>query len=257
LVGDPAQLPPIGFGLILNVAVANGIPEITLTHVHRQAESTGIPAVAADVRAGELPRLPRYTGSAAPGVSLLPCGPDALHAALTDLMADLGGQDGCQILAPLRQGETGVSGINRHFHRICGAGRALVPGRDISLGEPVIWTQNDWRRGLMNGALGRIAAITDAEVVAEFDGTEHQFTEMTDLDPVELAYAITVHKAQGSQFQRVVIPVFPSRIMDRTLIYTALTRATEQVVLVGDLAAMREAVTAPPMHDMREVGLRL
>ena len=74
---------------------------------------------------------------------------------------------------------------------------------------------------------------------------------------LELAHAITVHKAQGSQFQRVIIPVVWSRLLDRTLIYTALTRAIEQVVLVGDREALTNAIEAPPRSKLRQVGFQI
>lgn len=256
LVGDPAQLPPIGFGLLLHVAAKSGVPKVTLTKIYRQAESTGIPVVAAAVRAGTMPVLPLYNGPR-PGVSILPCVSDQLHNMLTDILADFDGQDECQILAPLRAGETGVNGINAYLHAICRAGRSCIPERDIALGEPVVWTKNDWTLGLMNGSLGRIVDISDAGVTAEFEGVIHQFTDWAAVQPMELAHAITVHKAQGSQFRRVIVPVFPSKILDRTLIYTAITRATEQVVLVGDAGALRRAVIATPNPDQRAVALRL
>jgi exodeoxyribonuclease V alpha subunit len=72
---------------------------------------------------------------------------------------------------------------------------------------------------------------------------------------LELAYAITVHKSQGSQFQRVIIPVRRSRLLDRNLLYTAITRAQTQVILVGDMAAAKAAVEAPPHASLRQVAL--
>jgi len=78
-----------------------------------------------------------------------------------------------------------------------------------------------------------------------------------DLHRIDLAYAITVHKAQGSQFKRVIVPIVRSRLLDRTLIYTALTRGMEQVVFIGDRDAFDAAVTAPPHSRERQVGFSL
>jgi exodeoxyribonuclease V alpha subunit len=86
------------------------------------------------------------------------------------------------------------------------------------------------------------------------DGQTRDIT--ADLLPhLELAYAITIHKAQGSGFRRVIIPVRPSKLLDRTLLYTAVTRAEQQVILVGDVAAAKAAVKAPRHSDRRHVAL--
>ena len=91
--------------------------------------------------------------------------------------------------------------------------------------------------------------------MASFDGVRHYILD-TDIDSLELAYSITVHKAQGSQFRRVIIPVRKSRILDRTFVYTAATRAQLQVVFVGDLEAVEEAIALPPKAFSRQIGLR-
>ncbi|MNJ67909.1 RecBCD enzyme subunit RecD [compost metagenome] len=97
--------------------------------------------------------------------------------------------------------------------------------------------------------------IRTAVGIARFEGVKH-FVLDTDIDSLELAYSITVHKAQGSQFKRVIVPVRKSRILDRTFIYTAATRAQVQVILVGDIEAVREAIKLPPKAFSRRVGLR-
>ncbi len=94
--------------------------------------------------------------------------------------------------------------------------------------------ENDYDRDLFNGSLGRIRRVLSERSEAgtvhalqcDFDGVVHRFDEGS-LDRLEIAHAITVHKAQGSQFQRVIIPVLPSLLLDRTLVYTALTRAVD------------------------------
>nr|WP_254452743.1 AAA family ATPase [Roseicella sp. DB1501] len=259
LVGDPAQLSPIGFGLVFHIAAAERrLPTVELTRVHRQASETGIPQVAAAVRAGHLPSLPTFGFSPSLGVSVLPCQPEQLGAALVDAVSALGGVGACQILAPLRKGETGSDGINARFHAICASARRRVPNRQIAVDEPVVWTVNDWERGLMNGSLGHVMNVDgQGHTIIEMDGTIHRFDPLDSLQALQLAYAITVHKAQGSQFQRIVVPIFPSRLLDRTLIYTAITRATEQVVLVGDITAAERAIRALPRSEARMVGLNL
>lgn len=97
-------------------------------------------------------------------------------------------------------------------------------------------------------------AIRLAVGVAIFEGTS-QYTLDTDVDLIDYAYAITVHKAQGSQFQRVIVPIRRSRVLDRTLLYTAVTRAQVQVILVGDGEAIKTAIEQAPKAFSRNVGL--
>jgi exodeoxyribonuclease V alpha subunit len=96
-------------------------------------------------------------------------------------------------------------------------------------------------------------APSEGALVADFEGDQHILTG-EDLTNIELAYAITCHKAQGSQFQRVAIPVVRSRLLDHALIYTALTRGVEQVVFVGDIEALGSAIKASPRASGREVA---
>jgi exodeoxyribonuclease V alpha subunit len=135
----------------------------------------------------------------------------------------------------------------------------------------VLCTRNMWDRGLQNGSLGIVSEVVDAPspttadagadgpVLAWIDwddGTRKPLYESM-LDDVELGYAITVHKAQGSQWKRVIVPVAATRMLDRTLLYTAVTRAQEQVLLIGDHAAAAGAVRAPPRAAARVVALDL
>lgn len=90
---------------------------------------------------------------------------------------------------------------------------------------------------------------------AIYEGVEH-FVLDSDVDVMQHAYAITVHKSQGSQFKRVIVPVRKSRVLDRTFVYTAVTRAQVQVILVGDEEAVKKAVELPPKAFGRRVALR-
>jgi len=129
-----------------------------------------------------------------------------------------------------------------------------------------------WDYGLQNGSLGRLVNIEykarpqkneqeEEEEIdpviawAEWDDGEQRpiFEHM--LDDMELGYAITIHKSQGSQWPRVIVPITGNRFLDRTLIYTAVTRAQSQVILVGDQEAARKAVESPPRASHRQVGL--
>ena len=188
---------------------------------------------------------------------------------------------GTQILTFTR--EKGVASA-RTLNELCqeamgsDAPRLLVWNEDRSrqedsglrLGDPVLCVRNLWDLGLQNGSLGHLETIEESPqpllnaegertgVVLAWvrwdDGELRPVTEEV-LDALELGYAVTVHKAQGSQFSRIIVPVSATRNLDRTMLYTAVTRATTQVILIGDAEAGRQAVEAPPHASRRKVAL--
>ncbi|ENO78433.1 exodeoxyribonuclease V [Thauera sp. 63] len=254
LVGDPAQLPPIGFGLTFHrLATSDAVPKQHLTQVHRQAASTGIPAVAAAIRNHQLPALAEFCG-ARPGVSAIRCTRDEIVSALFELARVWAGDD-WRVVGSVKNGAAGVNDLNTSFHHRFSAGRARLNGYSFAEGDPIVYLRNDYDRGLMNGSLGTVVEVHSEEcvLVADFEGDRH-ILAVGDLADIDLAYAITCHKAQGSQFRRVAIPLVRSRLLDHSLIYTALTRGVEQVVLVGDMAALHAAIKSPPRASRREVG---
>jgi exodeoxyribonuclease V alpha subunit len=254
LVGDPYQLPPIGFGLVFSALADDPtVPKVELTRIHRQAETTGIPTLSRQIREGSLPHLPAFAG-AAPGVSFLPCRPQDAQAVVIEILGALGGIAETQVLSPIKRGPTGTHGINAALHALRSTGKAVWSG--LATGDPVLHLENDYEDMVFNGTLGMVEEALPDGVRVLWDGHDRSLTYRQDRrEALDLAYAISVHKAQGSQFRRVVIPVFPSHLLDRTLIYTALTRAQEQVVLVGDLDALQVAVAAPPAPHRRRTGM--
>lgn len=256
LCGDPAQLPPVSPGIVFHLlATDHEIARVILDRVHRQDETTGIPALAEGVRHGVMESLPAFSG-AGTGVTFAPCTPDRLTAevhAVGRALAEAGtARDDVQIVAPTNRE---IAVINGYFHGIAmRRGRASWPGTaHVAEGQPVIWTKNDAERGLTNGSMGRILRIGLNNITAVIDGDVHEFAP-ADGPFLQLAYAVSVHKAQGSQWRRVIVPVFGSRILDRSLIYTALTRAQEQVIFLGDRMALDGAVRRPPSVERRDVG---
>jgi exodeoxyribonuclease V alpha subunit len=136
----------------------------------------------------------------------------------------------------------------------------------------VLCTRNLWDRGLQNGLLGVVVQVEDVHRTLDTeagddtgpvlawvdwdDGVRRPIVEDM-LDDLELGYAITVHKAQGSQWPRVIVPLTGNRLLDRTLVYTAVTRAQQQVLLVGDESAVKDAVKREPRAQSRQVALDL
>jgi exodeoxyribonuclease V alpha subunit len=147
-----------------------------------------------------------------------------------------------------------------------------MAGTGFYMGDQLLCTRNLWEWGLQNGSLGRLVEIEDSprlltnsegeEIghaigwVLWDDGVRRPILESM-LDDLELGNAITVHKAQGSQWPRVIVVLTGSKMLDRTLVYTAITRAQKQVILVGDADAARRAVEGLPRAANRMVGLDL
>jgi exodeoxyribonuclease V alpha subunit len=275
LIGDPYQLPPIGPGLTLHALVSvPAVPKVELTEVRRFG---GVIAAGAQaVREGQLPFMPNASDAA---LAFLSCAAGDIPEKLLELYrAD---PANTQILTFTRmRGAASSTALNKVCQRSLAATapRLLMWSNErerredtgLRLGEPVLCTRNLYHWGLQNGSLGRIDAIEDApqpligedgqakgDVVAWVrwdDGERKPVTEEV-LDALELGYAVTVHKAQGSQFTRVLVPVFAARNLDRTMLYTAITRAKSQVVLVGDLGIARRAVEALPHAARRQIAL--
>jgi exodeoxyribonuclease V alpha subunit len=122
-----------------------------------------------------------------------------------------------------------------------------------------MWSLNCYTRGLVNSQIGQVKSIPDSpgerwlEVL--FDGESSPRTlQLEDLMDLTLAHAITCHKLQGSQVARVVVPIYETRLLDPSWVYTAITRAERQVILVGDLAVLRSALRRPWTSENRRVG---
>lgn len=276
LVGDPYQLPPIGAGLTFHVlAEADKVPVARLTKVYRQSGASGIPAIANSIRHGVWPQIPTYRGKDS-GVFVCPAEPEETIARLVEIYEELGGADeseNVQILSAIKADNPyGVVGINGAFHAHYTEGEEAVvvssPKGELCdsgfrQGDKILVTKNQWSRGLFNGSIGRITEAIktsttlqdgrSAVAKAVIDGKE-EILAQDDLEWIVHGYSISIHKAQGSQFGRVIVPVSQSKLLDRTLIYTAITRGVVQVILIGDLAAARAAVLSPPHAWLRRIG---
>lgn len=256
LVGDPYQLPPIGFGLVFQVlANCPNIPRVELVEVYRQARSSGIPQIAREIRHGIVPRLPVCAG-----VSFIEADDRAIMDQILAVGDTWSGCNDVQILGVTKRGRSEIRNINSTLHVIAAATKPKLEGWGFAEGDPIIYLENDSQKELWNGSLGRIESVLNSHgrrsLLCSLDGVRQEIPE-EDFHRIDLAYAITVHKGQGSQFKRVIVPVVRSRLLDRTLIYTALTRGIEQVVFIGDRAAFDAAVIAPPRSHERQVGFSI
>lgn len=269
LVGDPNQLSPVGPGLLLHeLAHHPRVPVIELTQIKRYGGA--IAEAAALIRDGEWPSLAE---DAQADIAFVPCALDQINEVVLGLYDQ--DRSGSQILCATRSAAFGgMNAINALCqNRINAQGEALMTwnpefdqpqGSGLRVGDPVICLRNDWEIDLQNGSLGVLVSVEPAASgkapgsrigsILWDDGRTLDLT--TDLlAHLELAYAITIHKAQGSGFGRVIIPVRHSKLLDRTLLYTAVTRAEQQVILVGDVHAAKTAVLAPRHSERRHVAL--
>ena len=264
LVGDEAQLPPVGFGLIFHRLVGDPSITVQLRFVHRQAERTGIPVAAAAIRRREAPPFDDYRGRRE-GVTFVEAPGEALDERVEEIAVDLGIFDGeALIVTATNDGIAGIGALNARLHDQYVARSGETPmrgalGRSFATGERVIFGRNDYRLGLFNGLMGRITSVNpdeeEVEVSFEGEGDPHRLgpEQLLDLD---LAYAVTCHKCQGSSARRIVVPVYESRILDPSWLYTAVTRAESQVVLVGDIEILRSALSRRFAAESRRVGFR-
>jgi exodeoxyribonuclease V alpha subunit len=259
LVGDEAQLPPVGFGLAYHRFVSDAAITHRLRQIHRQAAETGIPTAAQDVREGRVPTLPAYSGKA-DGISIMDVRSDDVAAAVDRLCEEFGA-DGLVVTSTLG-GAAGVREINERRHAAGPHPESSTKGffgLRFVVDEPVIYGRNDYRLGLFNGLFGRVVATAPDERTVDvlFDGdAEPKRLAGELLLDLDHAYAVTCHKCQGSSAPRVIVPILASRLLARSWVYTAITRGERQVVLVGDPAVLAAAVARPPSAELRRSGLR-
>lgn len=262
LVGDEGQLPPVNFGLIFHRLVQDDTITARLLTVHRQTEASGIPAVAAAIRQGAMPTFCSYRGFGT-GVSLVECADEVLQSAVLQIWTEVGRQDDETplILSPTKdEKDAGVHALNKALHESQKGLKDELKGyfgQWFCVGDPVVFLRNDYDKGLFNGLLGRVMRIEPDEELAivQFDGYEepHVLTK-EDLIDLQLGYALTGHKSQGDQAPVVIIPLYRSRVVEPSWLYTAVTRAQRLVVLVGGSEVIENALSQPRAADRRMVG---
>ncbi|MSR82128.1 MAG: ATP-dependent RecD-like DNA helicase [Candidatus Latescibacteria bacterium] len=248
LVGDVDQLPSVGPGKVLRELIASGVlPLVRLTHIFRQAQQSQIVTNAHLINQGEFPQL--NNREARDFFFIEEEEPEKVAALIQELCAErlprrynLDPIEDIQVLTPMYRGETGASNLNQVLQqRLNATGVGWKRGSiEYRVGDKVMQVRNNYEKGVFNGDVGRIRAI-DVEnqaVRVQFEeGVEYDFSE---LDELVLAYAISVHKSQGSEYRAVVLPLTTQHylMLQRNLLYTAITRARELVVVVGTKRAL-------------------
>jgi exodeoxyribonuclease V alpha subunit len=258
LVGDVDQLPSVGPGQVLRDLISAGVvPVARLTEVHRQARHSGIVRSAAGIVAGVAPRSGEHTG--ADDFFLIErADPEAALRTVVQVVTERLPARGfswsdVQVLSPTRKGPLGTERLNEALREAMQGDRPATSfgKRKFGTGDRVICVKNRYDHGVFNGDTGEVRAVSREGVTIRFDEATVIWPR-EELDQIELAYAITVHKAQGSEYPAVVLVLHPAHgiMLRRNLVYTALTRARRFFCGVGERVAWERAVAR------REVGRR-
>ncbi len=257
LVGDIDQLPSVGAGAVLaDVIASEAATVIRLTEIFRQAAASKIVVSAHAINSGELPDLDTPAGALTDFFFINRDDPEAARATIVELVAEriptrfgFDAVTQVQVLAPMHRGPLGTAALNAALQaKLNPAGQGTVElargERLYRCGDKVMQLKNDYDKGVFNGDIGVIAGIDAENVVrVEFDGRSATY-ERGELDQLAHAYAVSIHKSQGSEYPAVVIPVSTQHYMmlQRSLLYTAVTRGKKLVVLVGSRRAVSMAV---------------
>jgi exodeoxyribonuclease V alpha subunit len=259
LVGDVDQLPSVGAGNVLHDVITAGVTAVVrLTEIFRQAQGSYIVINAHRLNRGEMPRFPK----AANDFFLFPA-EDTERAAelIVDLVQHriprrfgLNPMDDVQVLSPLHRGAAGVGELNRRLQAALnpparGTDRFAIEQRHgtrvFRIGDRVMQVRNNYDKDVFNGDMGHITTLdTVNQVLTVRVDDQDVIYEFSELDELVHAYAVSVHKSQGSEYRAVVVPVLTAHhvMLQRNLLYTAVTRAKDLVVLVGTRRAIGIAV---------------
>jgi len=258
LVGDIDQLPSVGPGMVLRDMISSErIPVVRLTEVFRQAQASHIITNAHLINAGQFPHLTPTTKFAESDCLWLEAAEPPLGAeGICHLVSSFLPRHGIdpvkqvQVLCPATRGEVGTRQLNSMLQQMLnspapGKVELTRSGSILRVGDRVIQQVNDYQREVFNGDLGTIVKIDleEQEVAVRFVEREVTY-DYADLSELTLAWAVTVHKSQGSEYPVVILPIFMQHylLLSRNLLYTGLTRAKQLAILVGPTKAIGLAV---------------
>ena len=254
LVGDVDQLPSVGPGSVLADMIGSGVvPTVRLTEIFRQAATSQIIVNAHRINRGQMPERSEKAQSDFYFISSDT--PEDIHDKLLHVVTEripkrfgLDPINDVQVLTPMNRGGLGARSLNVELQQRLNPSaepRVTRFGWTYAPGDKVIQTVNNYDKDVFNGDIGRVVRIDEEEglVFVNYDGRQVEY-ETGELDEVSLAYATTVHKSQGSEYPAVVIPLGMPHYMllERNLLYTAVTRGKTLVVVIGQTKALAMAV---------------
>jgi exodeoxyribonuclease V alpha subunit len=258
LVGDTDQLPSVGAGNVLGDLIASAqVPVLRLTQVFRQAQTSQIVQNAYAINQGNYPALEPVSASPTTDCLWLGApepedGVQGIQEIIRDLIPTLGFEPvrDVQVLCPMTRGAVGTRNLNQVLQAVLNPPATDKPemgrgGLILRVGDRVIQKVNDYNRDVFNGDLGTIISIDleEQEVTVQFDALSVTY-DRADLNEITLAWAVTIHKSQGSEYPVVILPMYMQHylMLSRNLLYTGLTRAKKLAILVGPKKAIGLAV---------------
>lgn len=249
LVGDADQLPSVGAGAVLHDIIASGqVPVVRLDTIFRQQEGGRIVTNAHLINSGRLPVVNEDSEFRFVEIEDEAQGAEKISALYNSELLETGDKFAVQVLSPMYKNPCGVDNLNQLIQ-----GRFNPPAEEkgelkgknviFRVGDKVMQKHNDYEKGVFNGDIGEIFAIQKDMVYVRYPEQDVKY-EGQEVDEITLAYAITVHKSQGSEYHTVIMVLVNSHaiMLQRNLFYTAVTRAKRKVILVGSKRAVQTAV---------------
>ncbi|WP_299723513.1 ATP-dependent RecD-like DNA helicase [uncultured Megasphaera sp.] len=249
LVGDADQLPSVGAGAVLHDIIASGqVPVVRLDTIFRQKEGGRIVTNAHLINSGCLPVVNEDTEFRFVEIDNEADGAEKISALYNSELLETGDKFAVQVLSPMYKNPCGVDNLNQLIQERFNPpaeGKAELKGKNVvfRVGDKVMQKHNDYEKGVFNGDMGEIFAIQKDMVYVRYPEQDVKY-EGQEVDEITLAYAITVHKSQGSEYHTVIMVLVNSHaiMLQRNLFYTAVTRAKRKVILVGTKRSVQTAV---------------
>jgi exodeoxyribonuclease V alpha subunit len=255
LVGDVDQLPSVGAGNVLrDIIDAGSVPTVRLNEIFRQSQESLIIVNAHKINHGELPVLTSAKGRLQDFYFIDTEEPEEACRKIVELCTEkipaafgFDPVSDIQVLAPMHRGIIGAANLNtelqKHLNR--STDELVRGGRTMKAGDKVMQIRNNYDKDVYNGDIGRIVSIDreEQELTVDFDGRQVPY-DFIELDELVLAYAVSVHKSQGSEYPAVVMPLLTQHylMLQRNLLYTAVTRGKRLVVIIGTRKALAIAI---------------
>ncbi len=274
LVGDVSQLPSVGPGNVLGDLIrSERIPTYHLTEIFRQARESSIVLNAHRIRNGQMPEHSHFW-SEEEGASdfhfIEKNHPEKVVSTIVDLCVttipqqfELDPISQIQVLTPMHKGVAGTLNLNQILQKKLNPNGTDIAstGGTFRVGDKVMHLRNNYHKEVFNGDIGIVGGI-DAEageILVDYDGRQIRY-DQTELDELSLAYAISIHKSQGSEYPVVIVPLLNQHyiLLQRNLLYTAVTRGKKLVILVGTTKALKIALnTDKPNHRLSGLAVRI